>query len=108
MFKTAIGRLRVISIIEAISYLYLLYHAIYSKRILGIEDAIRVPGMIHGVLFCIFCVALLDAMLAQKWKISPPFWNNPPVWIFAASLVPLAPIWVEVWLKKQQPAKEPS
>lgn len=106
MLSTAIGRLRVISIIEALSYLYLLYHAIYSKRILGIEDAIKTPGMIHGVLFCIFCIALLDAMLAQKWSIKPPFWNRPPVWIFLASLIPLAPIWVEIWLKKQKPLKE--
>lgn len=100
MLNTAIGRLRIISLIEGISYLYLLFHAIYSKRILGIEDAIRTPGMIHGVLFCIFCVALLDAKLAQKWSLKPPFW------IFAASLVPIAPAWVEVWLKKQQPEQE--
>lgn len=100
MLSTAIGRLRIISLIEGISYLYLLFHAIYSKRILGIEDAIRTPGMIHGVLFCIFCVALLDAKLAQKWSLKPPFW------IFAASLVPIAPAWVEVWLKKQQPEQE--
>lgn len=105
MFSTAVGRLRIISMIEAISYLYLLYHAIYSKRILGIEDAIKIPGMIHGVLFCIFCAALLDAMLAQKWDVSPPFWNKPPLWIFAASLFPFAPIWVELWLKKQTPAR---
>ena len=100
MFSNAINRLRVISIIEGLSYLYLLYHAIYSKRILGIEDAIRIPGMVHGVLFCIFCIALLDAKLAQKWPLKPPFW------IFVASLFPFAPIWVEIWLKKQKPVCE--
>ena len=46
--------LRVMSIADGISFLYLLYHSIYSKRILGIDEAIRVPGMIHGVLFCLF------------------------------------------------------
>ena len=106
MLNNAIGRLRIISIIEAISYLYLLYHAIYSKRILGIEDAIRIPGMIRGVLFCTFCVALLDATLAQKWSLKHPLWKKPPFWIFVASLVPIAPLWVEIWLKKQTPVKE--
>ncbi|BDS08052.1 membrane protein [Oceaniferula spumae] len=95
MFSSAIGRLRIISIIEGLSFLYLLYHSIYSKRILGIEDAIRVPGMIHGVLFCLFCIALLDATLAHKWKLKIPSL------IFLASLIPFAPIWVELWLKKQ-------
>ena len=97
MLSTAINRLRVISIIEGLSFLFLLYHSIYTKRMLGVEDAIKVPGMIHGVLFCIFCVALLDAKIVQKWTIKPPFW------IFLASLVPFAPIWVEKWLKKQTP-----
>ena len=97
MLSNAIGRLRIISIVEALSYLFLLYHSIYSKRILGIDDAIKIPGMIHGVLFCIFCIALLDAKIVQKWSLKPPFW------IFVASLVPFAPFWVETWLKKQTP-----
>jgi integral membrane protein len=98
MLSTAINRLRVISIIEGLSFLFLLYHFIYTKRILGVEDAIKIPGMIHGVLFCIFCVALLNAKIVQKWTIKPPFW------IFMASLVPFAPIWVEKWLVGQKPA----
>ena len=98
MLSTAINRLRVISIIEGLSFLFLLYHSIYTKRMLGVEDAIKIPGMIHGVLFCIFCVALLNAMIVQKWTIKPPFW------IFMASLVPFAPIWVEKWLITQKPA----
>ena len=99
MLKTAIGRLRVISLLDGGSYLYLLYHSIYSKRILGIDDAIRIPGMIHGVLFCIFCAALLDAKLNEKWSLKPP------ALIFLASLIPFAPLWAEFWLKKQQTAK---
>lgn len=98
MLSTAINRLRVISIIEGLSFLFLLYHSIYTKRMLGVEDAIKVPGMVHGVLFCIFCVALLNAKIVQKWTIKPPFW------IFMASLVPFAPIWVETWLQSQKPA----
>lgn len=101
LFKTSIGRLRIISIVEAISFIYLLYHAIYTKRILGVEDAIRVPGMVHGLLFCVFCIALLDAKLAQKWSLKPP------ALIFLASLIPFAPIWVELWLKKQQEREAP-
>lgn len=100
MLRTSIGRLRIISITEAISYLILLGIAMPLKYIWGDPMAVRMVGMLHGILFCIFCAALLDAMLTQKWSLKPPFW------IFMASLVPFAPIWVEKWLKKQTPAKK--
>jgi integral membrane protein len=100
MLRTSIGRLRIISITEAISYLILLGIAMPLKYIWGDPMAVRMVGMLHGILFCIFCAALLDAMLTQKWSLKPPFW------IFMASLVPFAPIWVEIWLKKQTPAKK--
>ena len=100
MLSSAIGRLRIISIMDGLSFLYLLYHSIYSKRMLGMDEAIRVPGIIHGVLFTIFCFVLLDAMLKQKWSLKPP------VLIFISSLIPLAPIFVEIWLKKQKPLEE--
>jgi integral membrane protein len=95
MFSTAIGRLRIISMTEAISYLILLFIAMPMKYIWGEPMAVRIVGMAHGVLFCLFCTALLNAILTQKWGIKPP------VRIFIASLIPFAPIWVEKWLKKQ-------
>ena len=101
MLRSSVGRLRLISITEAISYLILLGIAMPLKYIWGEPGAVRVVGMIHGVLFCIFCAALLDAKLTQKWNLKPPFW------IFMASLVPFAPIWVELWLKKQTPVTKP-
>ena len=96
MLNNSIGRLRVISIIEGFSYIFLMYHSIYSKRILGIEDAIKVPGMIHGVLFVIFSITLLDTMLAKKCSLSKA------ALLFIASLIPLGFIPIELWLKKLQ------
>ena len=96
MLNNAIGRLRIISIIEGLSYIFLMYHSIYSKRILGIEDAIKTPGMIHGVLFVIFSIALLDTMLAKKWSFPKA------ALLFITSLIPLGFIAIELWLKKLQ------
>ena len=95
MLSTAINRLRIISIIEAISYLVLLGIAMPLKYVWGEPLAVRIVGMAHGVLFCLFCYALLNAMLVQKWSLKPPFL------IFMASLVPFAPVCVEKWLKQQ-------
>lgn len=100
MLRCSIGRLRIISIVEALSYLVLIGIAMPLKYIWGEPQAVKVVGMIHGILFCIFCAALLNAKLAQKWNLVAPFW------IFMASLVPFAPIWVELWLKKQTPARQ--
>lgn len=97
MLSTALNRLRVISIVEAVSYLILLGVAMPLKYVWGEPLAVRIVGMTHGVLFCVFCVALLHSTIVQRWTLKPPFW------IFMASLVPFAPIWVEKWLATQQP-----
>ena len=58
MLRTSIGRLRAVSLLEGLSYLILLYCSIVMKRIQGHEDAIYLPGMIHGVLFVLLCLLL--------------------------------------------------
>lgn len=95
MLKSPVGRLRIISIIDAISFLYLLYCSIYLKYIMGDATAVRIPGMIHGVFFTLFCIALLDAMLHKKWTFKTAFL------IGLTTLVPFLPFWLETWLKKQ-------
>ncbi|MGB0992135.1 MAG: DUF3817 domain-containing protein [Akkermansiaceae bacterium] len=100
MFSTAIDRLRVISLTEAVSYLILLGIAMPVKKIFDMPMAVTVMGWAHGGLFILFCLALLNAMLVQKWSLKQP------AVIFIASLIPFAPWWVEKWLKKQTPAEK--
>lgn len=95
LLKTAVGRLRVMSILDALSYIYLLYCAIYLKRMMGDDTAIKIPGMIHGVLFSFYCLTLLHAMLKKKWSIGVS------ILIGITSVIPFLPFWVEGWLKKQ-------
>ncbi|GAA5493878.1 hypothetical protein Rhal01_00030 [Rubritalea halochordaticola] len=95
MLNSPIGRLRVISILEALSFIYLLFCSIYLKRMMGDDSAIRVPGMIHGVLFCVYCMALYQAMEKAGWTIKTAFL------IFLTSLVPIVPFFIEGWLKKE-------
>ena len=95
-FNSHIGRFRLISLLEAASFIYLLYCSIYLKRMVGDADAIKTPGMIHGVLFCIYLLFLLFAMLEAKWSIKKSFL------LFLTSLVPILPFFIEGWLKKEQ------
>lgn len=92
----SVNLFRLISIIEGLSYLVLLYFAIYHKRILGQEDAIRTPGMIHGVLFVIFCMSLAHVWLDRGWN-----WKKVG-FAFLCSLVPLAPFYLERKIKREE------
>ena len=49
MLGTSIGRLRVVSLLEGLSWIVLLYCSVVMKRMQGHEDAIYLPGIIHAV-----------------------------------------------------------
>ena len=87
--------LRLVSFAEGVSYLVLLYYAIYHKRILGEAEAIQKPGMIHGVLFMLFCLALGYVWIDKKWPIKKV------VFAFICSLLPFAPFYLERKLKNE-------
>lgn len=95
LLTTAVGRLRIMSILDALSYIYLLYCAIYLKRMLGDDTAIRTPGMVHGILFTLYLVTLLNAMIVKKWSLLTAFL------IGVTSVIPFLPFWLEGWLKKE-------
>ena len=92
--NSPVSYLRVFSILDACSWLYLIY-AMYHKYILGDLSAVRIPGMIHGIIFCIFGAALLLAWKHKKWSWKIAFL------IGFTSLIPFLPFWLETWLKKQ-------
>lgn len=96
MTFSSLGLLRAISLAEGISFLVLLYYAIYHKRILGEADAIRIPGMIHGGLFVLFCLALAYVWADRKWPL------RKVVFAFVCSLVPFAPFYLERRLKEEE------
>lgn len=87
---------RTLSVLDGISYAYLLFHAIYSKRIMGDEEAIHTPGMIHGVVFTGLIVVLMIALPVLKWPI------RRAVLVVACAFVPFAPFFLERSLKQEQ------
>lgn len=100
MLKTHIGRLRFIAILEAISFLLLLGVAMPLKYAGGIESAVKWTGWVHGILFVIFCLALLLAMRSARWPILKAGL------VFIAALLPFGPFIIDRRLKEEdiQPA----
>ena len=63
MLNSSIGRLRVISIVEGISFIVLLLIAMPMKYIWGMPNAVTVVGMVHGVLFLLWCLLVFVPLL---------------------------------------------
>ncbi|MEU8628212.1 DUF3817 domain-containing protein [Streptomyces sp. NPDC048669] len=64
---TALHRLRLISIPEALSFPALILFGSVLSRISDIDFLMMPLGMLHGVLFVIYVVALLDVWSKTKW-----------------------------------------
>lgn len=96
MFQYPLGFLRLSSMLDGLSFVVLLYFAIYEKRILGDDTAVRIPGMIHGIIFTIFLILLYLTMEKQKWPIARA------ALVFVCALIPFAPFFLDHKLKQEQ------
>tara|TARA_Y100000739_G_scaffold220160_1_gene219354 strand:- start:527 stop:856 length:330 start_codon:yes stop_codon:yes gene_type:complete len=86
---THIGRLRIAALIEGITCIALYLIAMPIKYIGGIDEAVRIPGMIHGIFFIAYLLLLIPVYKQQKWSFSNLF-------IFGvASVVPFMTFWAD-------------
>lgn len=69
MFKSAIGRLRLVGFYEGISFLVLLLIAMPLKYWAGIPQAVTFVGGLHGLLFVLYMLAVLHVWIAHRWSI---------------------------------------
>ena len=89
-----IGNFRIIGFIEGISYLLLLFIAMPLKYMMGIAEATKIVGMVHGLLFIVFLIILMQA--AQKHHFS----LKDNAIFFIASLLPLGTFFTDKRLKE--------
>lgn len=91
--------LRIVSIVEGISYLLLLGVAMPFKYIWANDVLIRPIGMAHGVLFLIFLAILF--IVCQKEKLSLSIF----IMGLIASLLPFAPFLFDFKLRQLEQQK---
>lgn len=60
---------RFISLAEGISLLTLLFIAMPLKYLLGIPEAVKAVGWIHGILFIVYVVVLVLVEIKYRWSI---------------------------------------
>lgn len=93
--KTNIGRLRLLAILEGISYL-LFGVTMPLKYVMGIPGPNYVVGMAHGWLFVLYLVFCIVCIRQYRWSFGMSFWA------LVASLVPLGTFVADARIFKPQ------
>jgi integral membrane protein len=100
--KNPISFLRSVGLLEALSYLILLFIAMPLKYVWDMPLAVRITGAVHGGLFVLFCVALWRVLMTTHWPFSRA------VIVFVASLLPFVPFFIDrrmrMWAEEINPA----
>ena len=96
MLGNEVGRLRLVGMLEGISFLVLLGIAMPLKYVWGNPTAVSVVGMAHGILFIAYCLFLCFAWGETKW----PFGRA--TLVFLACLVPFGPFLIDRSLKRDE------
>tara|TARA_B100000780_G_C21086519_1_gene437743 strand:- start:592 stop:933 length:342 start_codon:yes stop_codon:yes gene_type:complete len=84
-----------VGMLEAISFLLLLFVAMPLKYLAGIPEAVKYPGWAHGLLFVLYIFFLIQAAVALKWNFKQLVFG------FGASLVPFGPFLFDKWIEKK-------
>lgn len=82
MFKTNLGILRIIGLLEGVSFLVLMGIAMPLKYICDMPELIYSTGMAHGLLFVLYIFFVLLVGYQLKWSLNQIFWA------LLASLIP--------------------
>jgi len=95
--SSLLTQIRIWAITEGISYLILVFIAMPLKYGLDEPLAVRIVGMIHGLLFIVVCGLLAYGYFVRKvidLKLS--------LQIFIASLIPFGAFWADLQIRKFQ------
>lgn len=67
LFNSRLGRFRLVAALEGLSFLVLLGIAMPLKYIWHQPEAVRQVGMIHGLLFVLYILAILQNKIVLGW-----------------------------------------
>jgi len=93
--STVLGQLRILAIIEGISYLLLIPTIILKYGFeMGLPN--KIVGSIHGILFILYCVWVVYYAMKKKWSLMKT------LICLAASLIPIATFIVDQRILKME------
>lgn len=95
MFTSPLRRLRTFGLLEGISYLVLLFVAMPLKYVAGYPFAVQIVGSMHGGLFILFVLSVLEVTIRRPWW-SVWFWSAAAL----AALIPGGTFVFDRWLER--------
>ena len=84
-----LGVLRLLTLLEGISYLVLLFVAMPLKYFFDLPMAVRIAGGVHGILFVSYALALYQARMDQRWS------TLRTLQLLVVSLIPGSMFWLD-------------
>jgi len=69
LFNSPRIRLRLVGLAEGISFLVLVFIAVPLKRIGGHPEAVELVGPIHGLLFLLYVLTVIQAKTEYNWPL---------------------------------------
>ena len=90
LFKSPIGRLRIVGFLEGISLIVLVFIAVPLKYWGGEPALVKMVGPIHGLLFTLFMLMALSAGVTYRWKFSETSWK-----VLLACIIPFGTFYVD-------------
>ena len=90
LFKTKIGRLRIIGFLEGLSLLVLVFIAVPMKYYFENPNLSTSLGPIHGALFLLFLFNALSVGVEQAWKFKTTTWK-----VVLACFIPFGTFYID-------------
>lgn len=96
MLRTPIGRLRVIGLVEGISFLLLLGIAMPLKYFADIPIFVTIVGALHGILFVLYIASVAEVWSKLRWSIGRV------IGALAASIIPFGTFVLDARLRQEE------
>jgi len=90
IFKTKIGRLRILAFLEGISLLILVFIAVPMKYYFDNPGLSKTLGPVHGAIFLLFLFNTLSVGVEQNWKFKTTTWK-----IILACFIPFGTFYID-------------
>jgi integral membrane protein len=90
LFKTNIGRLRIIGFLEGVSLLVLVFIAVPMKYFFGNPSISKTLGPIHGAIFLLFVFNAISVGVEQNWKFRTTTWK-----VILACFIPFGTFYID-------------
>ena len=98
VMSTPLARLRVVGLLEGLSFLLLLGVAMPLKYVWGMPEAVRIVGSLHGLLFVLYALAVVHVWIVRRWPI------DRAIMAMIAAVLPFGPFVFERSLRREEAA----